>query len=117
MYSYGDRLNDEQKAQLEALVQPWLPGAEVESSNIQTCCGCYSDWTQEWCRAEVTFELPWDESDDELSKRVSAVEYLVKRWISENFRFSGGVGCCVDEDGDSDDPPISFWVRAIPRKP
>lgn len=108
---------DEEKAALIALVAPWLPDATVDTLYIEERCGCYSEWTQEHPRYEVTFKAkrPTGETDRKLSDVVRAIEGLVTRFAHVNHNFSGCSGCC-GEDGDLDNPPISCWVRIIPMR-
>jgi len=95
-----------------ALVKPWLPDATVETLNVQECCGCYSEWSQEPPVYEVTFRATHN-NEQALSKLVSAIEPLVMRFATARHLFTGCPSCC-GEDGNTNDVWPSLWVRVIP---
>ncbi len=100
----------EKAAEVEALVAPWLPNAKVTTFDIQESCGCYSEFTQEPPRLEVTLTAPRhdDDSDKALGLIVRAIEPMVKAWGISAFSF---VGCDACEGTDNP----SMWVRVIRR--
>lgn len=109
--------DQEERDALVALVTPWLPDATVDTLTIETSCGCYSEWTQEYCCYEVTFKAPRPvgETDRKLSDIVRVLEGPVTQFARQHHQFSGG-SCCCGEDGDFDNPPVSIWVRIIPER-
>lgn len=111
----GEAVTEQQeKDALAALVRPWLPDAEVDSLYIETSCGCYSEWTTESPRYEVTFKAPRpsDESDRKLSDVVRVLEGPVMQFALAQHVFSGCSCCC--EDGETENVRPSLWVRIIP---
>lgn len=111
----------EEKDALAALVDPWLPGAIIETLYIQERCGCHSEWTTESPRYEVTFQAPRPtaESDRRLSNVVRVLEGLAMQFAMQHHKFSGCSCCCGDgdgDDGDTSDVRPSLWVRIIPLK-
>lgn len=108
---------DEEQDALSVLVAPWLPNATVESLNMEERCGCYSEWTQEPPRYEVTFRAPRPEAetDRDLSNIVRVLEGIVMRFAQQEHAFSGCSSCC--EDGDTDNVRPSLWVRVIRARP
>lgn len=107
---------DEEAAALVALVSPWLPDATVDSLYLDESCGCYSEWTQEAPRYEVTFKAPRpsDESDRKLFDVVRVLEGPVMQFALAHHSFTGCSCCC--EDGDTENVRPSLYVRIIPQK-
>jgi hypothetical protein len=101
--------DEEAKAQLCALVSPWLSEVSVISLEIQTSCQCYSEWTTDDPHFWVQFRARHDD-EKALSKIVSALEPLVKQWALANYSFSG-CSCCQGEDAVDGDAEPSVWVR------
>lgn len=101
-----DTLDDEKKG-LVLLVAPWLPGAVVETLDIQESCSCYSEFTQDPCNYFVTFKAPWVGSDDELGLLIrSVLDSLVETFSEQHHTFQEERSCCEGR--------ISRYVRVIP---
>jgi hypothetical protein len=108
----------EEKDALSVLVAPWLPDAVVDTLSIEERCGCYSEWTTEPPRYEVTFRAPrpTDETDRKLSNVVRVLEGIVLRFAVAQHQFTG-CSCCCGEDGDTTNARPSLWVRVIQERP
>ena len=115
----GLMTEQEEKDALVELVAPWLPHATVDTLVIEPSCGCYSEWTQEPPRYEVTFSVPRpaNETDRKLSSVVSVLEGVVMVFALVNHEFTGCSSCCGDgesNDFDASNVRPSLWVRIIP---
>lgn len=89
-------MSDVNEDEILALVMPWLPKAVVESVNISTSCGCYSEYTQEPCFFDVVLKAPRPdgESDRALGSIISILEPMLRSYVLGKFDFHGCGSCC-----------------------
>lgn len=102
---------DTDRDELITLIAPWLPDAAVDTLEMQTTCGCYSEFTQDPCYFNVTFRAPRpdDETNTKLSKLVSVLESVIQPWADRKYDWCG-CGSCCDEDKTDTTPNVSVRV-------
>ena len=71
---------------------------------FQDSCDCYSEYTTESCRLEVTVCVQMPEREEDRVSLSLILNDAVSRWARENLEWSGCV-CCNNN--------LSVWVRVF----